>query len=248
MSSITIGVVFTKNEGEPATGLTLSDIDIYLFRRTRATGAVTTLWNPQNPTEEVGGGIYTRSYATADMALYEYYGYAHYTGVVSLDSDYCLQFTPGFSAAAVWGHDTRTLTQTAASLVAALTGDAIAIRRGDSFSVSWTGLGDLTGRTNLWVTLKSSVDEVDADSIVQCDENTGLLILNGASGEAGNGALTVDDEGAGNITWTLEEVTTAALVPATGLRYDVQVLKGGTVTTLTRGNGKVLADVSRVIA
>jgi hypothetical protein len=247
VSSITVGVLFTKNGGEPATGLTLGDIDIYLSRRLKSTGAVSVVWSGENPTEEVVGGIYTRAYTSADLSLYEYYGYAHYTGATALDTDYCLQFSPGFSSASVWGHDTRTLTQTAASLVAALSGEAIAIQRGDSFSVSWTGLGDITGRTNLWITLKSSVDDADADSLVQVDENTGLLILNGAAGIAGNGALTVDDEGAGNITWTLQEAATAALSPATGLKYDVQVLDSGTVTTLTRGNGKVLADVTRTI-
>jgi hypothetical protein len=249
VSSITVGVLFTKNGGEPATGLTLGDIDIYLSRRLKSTGAVDAVWSGENPTEEVVGGIYTRAYTSADLSLYEYYGYAEYTGATVLDSDFCLQFSPGFSSASVWGHDTRTLTQTAASVVAAISGDKISIRRGDSWSVSWTGLGDLSTMDKLWFTLKSDVDDADTASLVQIEEGAGLVYLNGATAaEAGDGAITIDDAGAGDITVTLQEAATAVLAPATGLRYDVQLLtSGGTVTTLTRGNAVVLADVGRVI-
>ena len=85
-----VSALFTKNVGDPATGLTLTDIDVYLYRRAKADGAVTTVWNGVNPTEEVGGGIYTRSYAD-DPDTYDYFGYAHYTGGTTLDSNYALQ-------------------------------------------------------------------------------------------------------------------------------------------------------------
>jgi len=82
--------LFTKNNGQPATGLTLTDIDLYLYRRALATGTAETVWDGVNPTEEVGGGIYTRSY-TDDSDTYTYYGYAHYTGATILDVDYSVQ-------------------------------------------------------------------------------------------------------------------------------------------------------------
>jgi len=85
-----IEILFTKNSGQPATGLTLTDINLYLYRRTIATGAHETVWNGVNPTEEIGGGIYTRSY-TDDPDTYTYYGYAQYTGATTLDVDYSLQ-------------------------------------------------------------------------------------------------------------------------------------------------------------
>lgn len=89
--ALLISVLFTQNTGEPATGLALADIDIYLSRRAIADGTVTAVWNPQNPTEEVTGGIYTRSLATPDFDTYEYFAYAQYTGAVSLDVNYSLQ-------------------------------------------------------------------------------------------------------------------------------------------------------------
>ena len=82
--------LFTKNSGQPATGLALADIDLYLYRRALATGVVETVWDAVNPTEEVGGGIYTRSY-TDDPDTYTYNGYAQYTGATTLDVNYSLQ-------------------------------------------------------------------------------------------------------------------------------------------------------------
>jgi len=90
-----ITVLFTKNTGEPATGLTLADIDLYLNRRTIATGAVAPVWSGVNPTEEVGGGIYSRAYSGEDISTYDYFAYGQYTGVTTLDSTYALQTGPG---------------------------------------------------------------------------------------------------------------------------------------------------------
>lgn len=83
-------VLFTKSSGQPAAGLALADIDLYLYRRAIATGTAETVWSGVNPTEEVGGGIYTRSY-TDDPDTYTYYGYAQYTGATTLDTDYSTQ-------------------------------------------------------------------------------------------------------------------------------------------------------------
>lgn len=85
-----VTALFTKDSGQPATGLTLTDIDLYLYRRTRADGTVATVWNGVNPTEEIGGGLYSRFY-TDDPDTYDYYGYAQYTGATTLDVDYSLQ-------------------------------------------------------------------------------------------------------------------------------------------------------------
>lgn len=91
-----IAALFTKNAGAPATGLALADIDLYLYSRAKATGVVATVLNGVHPTEEVGGGIYTRAYVD-DPATYDYFAYAHYTGVTVLDSVYSLQGTPAFN-------------------------------------------------------------------------------------------------------------------------------------------------------
>ena len=50
-----------------------------------------TVWNAVNPTEEVGGGQYTRAYASEDTETYSYHAWAEYTGVVTLDVNYSLQ-------------------------------------------------------------------------------------------------------------------------------------------------------------
>jgi hypothetical protein len=71
-------------------GLALSEIDISLYRRAKANGAVSAVWTAVHPTEEVGGGLYSRAYAADDPDTYQYYAYAQYTGAVVLDSNYAL--------------------------------------------------------------------------------------------------------------------------------------------------------------
>lgn len=91
-----IAALFTKTAGAPALGLALAEIDMYLYSRAKATSAVVTELNAVHPTEEVGGGIYTRAYVD-DPATYDYFAFAHYTGVTVLDSAYSLQGSPAFN-------------------------------------------------------------------------------------------------------------------------------------------------------
>jgi len=88
---ILVTALFTKNSGEPATGLTLTDIEITLYRRAKSDGSVSTLWTAQNPTDEIGGGLYARSYTGEDHATYTYHAFAEYTGADALDSNYSVQ-------------------------------------------------------------------------------------------------------------------------------------------------------------
>lgn len=93
MSELTIAVKFTKpgllGPGEAATGLTLSDIDIYLVEQPRAGGVGTLVLNAVNPTaEQPTVGVYTYTYTTADLDSYNYYAYAIYNGIVTLDQYY----------------------------------------------------------------------------------------------------------------------------------------------------------------
>jgi len=158
----------------------------------------------------------------------------------TVDSDtggICYAFraiTPPFSVPAV-------------SIAAAMASGVVTIKRGDSLSLEITDLGDISTRTNLWFTVKRDLSDIDTEAIIQIDENTGLLYLNGAAGTAGNGVITVDDAVAGDITITLQEADTDDLVPAIGLHYDVQVLDGGDVTTLTEGPCNITGDVTRAI-
>lgn len=91
MSDLTVFARYTRNTGDdPATGLALADIDMYLTAVNRATGARTVVWDgTQNPTLEVDNvGAYGRIYADADLDTYNYVGGANYTGAVGLDADW----------------------------------------------------------------------------------------------------------------------------------------------------------------
>ena len=86
-------VLFTKNAGDPATAEALADIDIFLSRRNRVTGVVGVVWAGVNPTEEIGGGLYSRTY-DEDAITYDYFAWGHYTGATVMDSDYSLMSNP----------------------------------------------------------------------------------------------------------------------------------------------------------
>jgi len=145
----------------------------------------------------------------------------------------------------------RSYASASSAISTALEGGVITILRGDSLSVSITDLGDISGRSKLWFTVKTSRAHTDAQSIIQIEETDGLKYLNAtdASARAANGDITVDDAVAGDITITLDEVETDDLVPNERLYYDVQMLTAaGAVTTLALDMARVTADVSRVVA
>jgi len=149
-------------------------------------------------------------------------------------------------AAAVWSYASRTLTQAAAAVVAALAGSTITIHRGDTLTVSLTGLGDLIGRTKLWITGKQDRGHPDTAALFQIEESAGLLTINGATATtAANGSLTVTDEAAGDITIMLLGVETAKLAQLTAGVYDVQILTDAGPQTLTDSTLVVDLDVTR---
>lgn len=242
MSSVIVTAAFTKNTGEPATGLTLAEIDLYLTRQDNTSGADAVVWDgTQNPTEEIDNiGAYTRIYTGADFDVYTYHARASYTGATALDTDHVTGMA---------GKLTATLTQAGAEVAAALSGDKLTIRRGDSFSVTFTGLGDISGRTKLWLTVKEEYAHADSAATFQIEETAGLLYIDGSVAEtAGNGVITVDDEVAGDVTATVAKAETPQLRPNNALVYDVQVLDDDEITTLTAGDAEVTADVTRVVA
>jgi len=151
-------------------------------------------------------------------------------------------------AAAVWAAAVRTLTQSAASVIATVTGSDITCQRGDSLSASLTDVGALTGYSKVYFTVKRDYADADTASIIQIEKTAGLKYLNGATGTPANGSLTIDDEATGDITIALDEVETAKLDPGVYV-YDVQVVRtAGTVSTLTAGTFEVAADVTRATA
>jgi hypothetical protein len=248
MSNLVVAVAFTKNSGEPATGLTLTDITLYLTARNKSTGALTVVWDGTETAESevTNTGIYTRVYASADLNTYDYFARGSYGGVTVLDTSHVMGAYDSVGPD-VWGNTIRTLTQSAAAVVAAVSGSDITILRGDSWSATLTGLGDISARTKLWFTVKNRSDHTDSEAIVQIEETAGLVYLNGAAGTPAAGDITVNDEVTGSITITLTAAATAALTVRSGLLYDVQMLTASGVTTLTAGTSHVTADVTHAI-
>jgi len=154
------------------------------------------------------------------------------------------------SATDIWAAATRTLTQSAAAVAAAVAGSTLTILRGDTLSASLTGLGSIAARSKLWFTVKANPADTDAEAIIQADTTTGLLYIEGAAyATAAHGTITVDDEDAGDITITLDEAATALLSIRSNMAYDVQMLTtAAAVQTMTSGVCNVTADATRAIA
>ncbi len=149
------------------------------------------------------------------------------------------------SASGVWSYSSRTLTQTAATVAAVMSGSSITATRGDTLTAVITGLGSIASRTKLWFTVKDSYDAADTAAIVQIEETGGLLYINGAAAiTAANGDITVDNAASGNITITLAAAETAKLTLKSRY-YDVQMLTATTVQTMTSGVFEVSADVTK---
>lgn len=250
--SIIIKATFTKDSGDtPATGLTLADIDLYLTRQNKSTGATDIVWDgSQNPTAEVENvGAYTRIYTGEDLSTYDYHARATYIGGEVLDAD---TVTGGLSgdeddiATAVWANATRTLTQSALAIAEAVSGSKITLLRGDKFEASLTGLGDISNRTRLYFTVKRDRGHADSLALIQIEEDDGLKYIDGeAAGAPGNGSITVDDENNGDLTIILAAVETAKL-PILPAYYDVQMITATGVSTLTFNLAAITADVTRV--
>jgi hypothetical protein len=151
-----------------------------------------------------------------------------------------------------WAYGTRTVTMTAAEVAAALSGDTITAHRGDSLSVSLTGLGSLAGYVSLDFTVKRSKSDSDDEAIIRIRKNAsglndGLLRLNGAEATAGDGSLVIDDLAAGNVTVNLAASVMAQLTAWSGYHYDVQEITAMAVDTKTEGLFVVPADVTRAV-
>ena len=120
MSNLAIVATFTKDVGDIATGLTLSDIDLYLTSINLSTGAVAVIWDgTQHPSAEVTNtGSYVKVYEDADHETYGYIAAARYTGSTSLDADYMISSSSSDLtgiAGSVWASIARTITQSAVS-------------------------------------------------------------------------------------------------------------------------------------
>lgn len=152
----------------------------------------------------------------------------------------------GTAGAIVGGWDDSVFT--AVATAAAVNGSNLSIHRGDTFSASITGLGDIQNRTQLYWTVKEHTSQADTAAVVQVEEDAGLMVLKGATAAtAGDGDITVTNAATGAITLTLAAAATAELTPG-NYYYDVQQVTASGVETLTAARLTVVADVTRAVA
>lgn len=144
----------------------------------------------------------------------------------------------GFSGAGTAGKklaDAATASQLQAAVAAGVVNTAITGRyeviTGTTWTASITGLGDMTGRTALYVMVKAAQDDDDDAAILQWTEGTGLTRLGGEATTAGYGAVTVEGDGDGDITVSLTVDGTRGLAghEATGLTLAVKCIKAGEI-------------------
>jgi hypothetical protein len=154
----------------------------------------------------------------------------------------------------VWSQSPRTLTQSAAQVVAAVASPSfITVLRGDSLLVPITGLGDLSSYTSIDFTVKYDERDSDAMAVLRIRNNAtstndGLLRLNGMPAlNAADGAITISDLVNGDISISLVADDVAAL-PVGTWSFDIQVIKASGVVTLTNGLFIVSSDITRAVS
>lgn len=132
----------------------------------------------------------------------------------------------------------------ASTVSSAVSSSTITQYRGDDWSISLTGLGAVTGQTEVWFSVKRRQSDTDAEAAVILSDGTGLEIINGTAGTTGNGTLTVDDASAGDFTMTLKAVESAKLAIGAYV-FDMQWKNAsGEITTIADGAFTVSPDVT----
>lgn len=87
MAGISIVAAFMQVGGAPAGELALAEIGLYLVALDKLTGTLTVVWDGSaQPDVEVSPlGFYVKSYAEADLDVYDYFAAAQYLGTAELD-------------------------------------------------------------------------------------------------------------------------------------------------------------------
>lgn len=246
MSNLTVSATFTRNSGQPATGLTLAEINLYLTAVHKTTGDRTVIWDgTQNPQFEVTNtGAYGRIYASADYDTYHYFAAAQYDGAISLDQDWIT------GAASIQA--TVSLSTPVATVTAAVSGTTITVYRGTTWTINLTGLGNISAYDTIYFSAKKYLEDSEDDAILRVYNNaSGLLRFNGGvPTAASNGAITINNATTGDITISILEAETANAPILDCLDYDIKGIDDDAeVVMLAYGLEKfaILADVSQEI-
>jgi hypothetical protein len=261
------------------TGLTVT-IDV--FRLTRSSGAASQIVTGGSATE-VGDGLYRYLLSSADPITYDYaaafkttdatvdqqdipalwtsWSLAYATELGRLDDTVTSRlaasgYTVPPTAAAVWAYTNRTLTQTLAQIIAALSGTSITIQRGDTFSITPTVTSN-TGYVSIDFTVKRSKSDPDEDALVCIRKNAsgvgdGLLYINSLTPtDAGltSAAGTITVVSATSITIALSAAATKQLPELLDGYYDVQyIFPLSVVNTVASGKCVIDEDVRQAVA
>jgi hypothetical protein len=128
--------------------------------------------------------------------------------------------------------------------------DPLFLYRGDTWTQTITGLGDLTGYDDIWFGIKDDKDDTDTQATVLISADNGLEIIDGATATVpGNGSIAVvGAPKAGTILVTLEAEEAAKLTASKKYHWDAQKDIGGTITTPKCGAVLVSADIVRTTA
>lgn len=140
-----------------------------------------------------------------------------------------------------WAAAVRTLTQPAASVVAAVTGSNVTAYTDVTWSIALTGLGDMSARSKVWFIVYADAEAADTEAVVLIDSVSGLTRLAGAAyATAAHGALTFPSSTA--LTVTLAAAAAAGLTRGT-YHYAIKMLDtGGDVTQLSHGGRLVIVQ------
>jgi len=242
MSSNIIAAQFTISGGQPATGLALADIDLYLTRVHNVTGIETVIWTgAEHPTFEVDNcGTYARLYVAADTIPYSYFAMAHYTGATVLDTDYVIGTLDAAVSYVIWAYATRTLSSSSTGRGTGLSNSTWTVIRGDSLLETFSDIAADSSITKVQLTVKTSETLDDSDATLAIDSDSGLLYLNGAS----PGAFTATFSTAGVLS---VPASTMAELARGRYYYDVQVWRSSEVETPEDGKFIVAADITKTV-
>lgn len=129
-------------------------------------------------------------------------------------------------------------------------GNTIIQYRGDGWSISRTGLGSVSGKSNSHFAIKYRTSDADTEALLLVDETTGLIYINqAAAGTAANASITWDDQVAGDYTVAVAGVETAKLPAIGDLVFSMEII-GLTQTpkTVDQGQFDILGDVIKATA
>ena len=161
-------------------------------------------------------------------------------------TDYPLEADVRSGVSYNFGAFTGELLVTGAPFTGATITNAFTIKRGDTWSMQFTGLGDLTGKSVAF-TIKRSSDDLDTESVVQITSDNDLTFLNAnPAADPTHGTITIDNPASGVATMTLEADATAALFVGDWLTWDIQTIDDGddTVKTVRNANHTQRCSIS----